>query len=321
MDERARRRRCREVRAATDGREIVALSFGSQLDGLVAADADGEPLQPALIWCDRRAGAECEAAAERIDPERLRELTGCNLDPGHIAPKIAWLAAHEPDVHARRARVRAARLVGGVAGDGRAGGRPVQRLLHGTAGPAHARVVRRGVRGVRRRPGSRSRRFGARTPCSARSSAWLREATGLSAGDAGRARRRRRDGGDARRGRGRAGRGVRRARHRRAGLRGGRRAGARPDRAWSSCTRTPTRTRGCWRTRAGCRAAPTAGSATSSAGSRRCAPRRAAPTSTSCSTRWRRARRRAPTACCGCRRWRARWRRSGTPTRAPAGSA
>ena len=88
------------MRSATDGREIVALSFGSQLDGVVAAREDGEPLQPALIWCDRRAGAECDAAAERIDPERLRELTGCNLDPGHIAPKIAWLAAHEPDVHA-----------------------------------------------------------------------------------------------------------------------------------------------------------------------------------------------------------------------------
>ena len=38
-------------------------------------------------------------------------------------------------------------------------------------------------------------------------------------------------------------------------------------------------------------------------------------------TRWPRRRRPAPTACCGCRRWRARWRRSGTPTRAPAGSA
>ncbi len=88
-----------ELRQATAGREIAALSFGSQLDGLVAADARGEPLHPALIWCDRRAGEECAAAAERIDPERLRALTGCNLDPGHVAPKIAWLARHEPEVH------------------------------------------------------------------------------------------------------------------------------------------------------------------------------------------------------------------------------
>jgi xylulokinase len=88
-----------EVRAATAGREIAALSFGSQLDGMVAAEADGTPLRPALIWCDRRAGEECEAAGARIDAERLRELTGCNLDPGHVAPKIAWLAAHEPSLH------------------------------------------------------------------------------------------------------------------------------------------------------------------------------------------------------------------------------
>jgi xylulokinase len=83
------------LREQTAGREIAALSFGSQLDGLVAARADGTPLRPALIWCDRRAGEECASA--RIEAARLRELTGCNLDPGHVAPKIAWVARHEPE--------------------------------------------------------------------------------------------------------------------------------------------------------------------------------------------------------------------------------
>jgi len=92
-----------DVRAQVGGRTIVALSFGSQLDGLVAAGADGQPLRPALIWCDRRAGEECAAAAERLAPERLRELTGCNLDPGHVGPKIAWLARHEPESYASAA--------------------------------------------------------------------------------------------------------------------------------------------------------------------------------------------------------------------------
>jgi xylulokinase len=92
-----------EVRAATTGREIAALSFGSQLDGLVAAADDGTPLRDAIFWADRRAGTECEEAGGRIDPDELRALTGCNLDPGHVAPKIAWLARHEPDVHERAA--------------------------------------------------------------------------------------------------------------------------------------------------------------------------------------------------------------------------
>ena len=89
-----------EVRRATAGRPLVAIAFGSQLDGLVAADSGGAALGPALIWMDRRAASECSEAAERIDPARLRELTGCNLDPGHVAAKIAWLRANRPEQHA-----------------------------------------------------------------------------------------------------------------------------------------------------------------------------------------------------------------------------
>ena len=87
-----------EVRLVAAGRPIAAISFGSQLDGLVAVDDAGRVLHPALIWSDRRARAECERLAERIDLERMRERTGCNLDPGHVAAKIAWLRAHEPEL-------------------------------------------------------------------------------------------------------------------------------------------------------------------------------------------------------------------------------
>jgi xylulokinase len=87
-----------EVRLATAGRTITAVSFGSQLDGLVATDRQGQPLRPALIWSDRRAGAECGRVAAACDVQRLRERTGCNLDPGHVAAKIAWLRAHEPEI-------------------------------------------------------------------------------------------------------------------------------------------------------------------------------------------------------------------------------
>jgi xylulokinase len=88
-----------EVRRAVNGAALRAISFGSQLDGMVATDAEGAPLGPALIWMDRRAGVECEAAAERIGADRLRTVSGCNLDPGHVAAKIAWLAEHRPDQH------------------------------------------------------------------------------------------------------------------------------------------------------------------------------------------------------------------------------
>jgi xylulokinase len=87
-----------EVRLAAGARKIAAVSFGSQLDGLVATDGDGRALHPALIWSDRRADLECRRLAERIDVDDLRKRTGCNLDPGHVAAKITWLRAHEPEV-------------------------------------------------------------------------------------------------------------------------------------------------------------------------------------------------------------------------------
>jgi xylulokinase len=89
-----------EVRRAVSGRPLRAISFGSQLDGLVPVDASGTPVGLAIIWIDRRAGEQCERAGRRLEAHRLRELTGCNLDPGHVGAKIAWLADHRPEQHA-----------------------------------------------------------------------------------------------------------------------------------------------------------------------------------------------------------------------------
>ena len=98
-----------EIRLTTDGRPIAAVSFGSQLDGLVATDGAGRVMRPALIWSDRRAVAECLKIAGNGDRERLRARTGCNLDPGHVGAKIAWLRANEPETY----RVAAAFLLPG----------------------------------------------------------------------------------------------------------------------------------------------------------------------------------------------------------------
>src|SRR5689334_12557473 len=78
--------------------EIVALGLDAQVDGVVAVDSSGRPLYPAMIWMDRRAVAQCEAVGNRISPEAAYQITGLNLDPYHVAPKIRWLADHEPQI-------------------------------------------------------------------------------------------------------------------------------------------------------------------------------------------------------------------------------
>lgn len=76
--------------------EIAALGLDAQVDGVVAIDKNGQPLYPAIIWMDRRAVAECEAAGKKISQKNIFEISGLNLDATHVAPKMGWLANQEP---------------------------------------------------------------------------------------------------------------------------------------------------------------------------------------------------------------------------------
>src|SRR5204863_1239365 len=67
---------------------VAALSFASQLDGLVAVDEAGKPLGPAIIWMDRRADPLCDDVG--LAQEEWYRRSGCNLDGSHVAAKIAW---------------------------------------------------------------------------------------------------------------------------------------------------------------------------------------------------------------------------------------
>ncbi|MBO3749269.1 hypothetical protein J5X84_24585 [Streptosporangiaceae bacterium NEAU-GS5] len=89
--------------AGIDAREVGHLCLSSQVDGVVAAEADLTPCRPAIIWLDRRATAEAADLAGRVGADRIFAVTGLNADASHVAPKIAWLRRHEPDVMRRAA--------------------------------------------------------------------------------------------------------------------------------------------------------------------------------------------------------------------------
>jgi len=84
-------------------KNVRALSLATQVDGLVPIDSSGQPLRPAIIWMDRRAGAQCEPVRQSLGDERIFQLTGLNLDAYHVAPKIRWLAEHQADIYAQAA--------------------------------------------------------------------------------------------------------------------------------------------------------------------------------------------------------------------------
>jgi len=84
---------------------VKALSFGSQLDGMVACDANGRPLRPAMIWMDRRAESQAAALAERLSRKDFYHHVGANLDSSHAVFKALWIRDEEPEIFARSAKL------------------------------------------------------------------------------------------------------------------------------------------------------------------------------------------------------------------------
>jgi len=82
---------------------VRAIGLTGQMHGLVLLDAGERVLRPAILWNDGRSHAEC-AELERRAP-RLRAIAGNAAMPGFTAPKLLWVAAHEPEVFRRIAKV------------------------------------------------------------------------------------------------------------------------------------------------------------------------------------------------------------------------
>jgi xylulokinase len=92
------------VSEVPDARAIRGISFGSQLDGLVACDKSGAPVRPAIIWMDRRAEAQAHKLAQLISPAHFYRLSGANLDSSHAVFKALWIRDEEPEHFERAAR-------------------------------------------------------------------------------------------------------------------------------------------------------------------------------------------------------------------------
>jgi xylulokinase len=83
--------------------QVEAIGLSGQMHGATLLDKNGAVLRPAILWNDGRSHAEC-AELERRVPES-RRITGNLMMPGFTAPKLLWVARHEPQVFERVATV------------------------------------------------------------------------------------------------------------------------------------------------------------------------------------------------------------------------
>jgi xylulokinase len=81
---------------------VKGIGLSGQMHGATLLDAADQVLRPCILWNDTR--SYVEAAALDADP-RFRKLTGNIVFPGFTAPKLAWVAKHEPDIFAKVAKV------------------------------------------------------------------------------------------------------------------------------------------------------------------------------------------------------------------------
>lgn len=80
-----------------------AIGLSGQMHGAVLLDARDEVLRPAILWNDTRSAAECREMMAELPS--LPALAGSLAMPGFTAPKLRWVARHEPEIFRRIAKV------------------------------------------------------------------------------------------------------------------------------------------------------------------------------------------------------------------------
>ncbi len=82
---------------------IRGIGLSGQMHGATLLDAAARPLRPAILWNDGRSARQC-ADMEAECPD-LPIITGNRAMPGFTAPKLRWVAEHEPRVFERVKKV------------------------------------------------------------------------------------------------------------------------------------------------------------------------------------------------------------------------
>lgn len=76
--------------------DIRGIGLSGQMHGAVLLDENDRPLRPAILWNDGRSFREAQELGNKY-PE-LSHAMGVIPMPGFTAPKLVWLARHEPEI-------------------------------------------------------------------------------------------------------------------------------------------------------------------------------------------------------------------------------
>lgn len=91
--------------AAIAPRDITAIGVTGMVPALLLLDADGRLIRRSIQQSDSRTAVEVAAMRARFDERDFARRTGNGINQQLVAPKLRWLARHEPASFARIATV------------------------------------------------------------------------------------------------------------------------------------------------------------------------------------------------------------------------
>ena len=85
---------------------MIALCIDTTCCSVVAVDAEGTPLRPAMIWMDVRSAAEAADVAASGDPARRINSDGRGpVSAEWTIPKSLWMKRNQPELFSQAARI------------------------------------------------------------------------------------------------------------------------------------------------------------------------------------------------------------------------
>lgn len=88
----------RELIRGRSPKEIAAVGVTGMVPALVCLDAEGRPLRRSIQQNDARTGREIAELAREIPEAAFFARTGVGINQQLVAPRLRWLARHEPAV-------------------------------------------------------------------------------------------------------------------------------------------------------------------------------------------------------------------------------
>jgi len=83
-------------------KDVLCVTFSTQMLGIVPMDSQGGPLRPAIIWLDNRAGKQAGRMMRKfISAGVFALIAGTALGGKDGIPKLLWLKGEQPDIYDR----------------------------------------------------------------------------------------------------------------------------------------------------------------------------------------------------------------------------